>query len=244
MSTTANIITVEGGNFSIMPNELLNDSQISLTAKGLYIFMRGKPAGWNFTIRSMAKQLKEGETALKSAMKELKTHGWMTYSKHSDGTGAYHLYWSALAVDEPKAEKPHVDFPKKGKSTRISKTEPVVRNIGSNPHSPPEGECVGAEKQDSKTKRATAQQVADAYNEILGSKLPKCAVLNDKRKRAIKRFLDDLKTPTVKAVRAYLNRFAKVARPFHFGENDRHWRADFDYVIKADTVIKVREESL
>lgn len=116
------------------------------------------------------------------------------------------------------------------------------------PPNPPKGECAQAENQDSKPEpkeqRATAQQVADAYNEILGGKLPKCVAINDKRKRAIKRFLDNLKNPTEKAVRAYLRRFLKVARPFHFGENDRHWRADFDYVIKGDTVIKVREESL
>lgn len=106
---------------------------------------------------------------------------------------------------------------------------------------PPEGD---GESESSTDKRATAKQVSDAYNEILGGKLPKCVALNEKRKRAIKRFLDSLKSPTEKSVNAYLRRFLKVARPFHFGENDRGWRADFDYVIKSDTVIKVREESL
>lgn len=106
---------------------------------------------------------------------------------------------------------------------------------------PPEGD---GESESSADKRATAKQVSDAYNEILGGKLPKCVALNEKRKRAIKRFLDSLKSPTEKSVNAYLRRFLKVARPFHFGENDRGWRADFDYVIKSDTVIKVREESL
>lgn len=111
----------------------------------------------------------------------------------------------------------------------------------SEPPLPPEGD---GESESSTDKRATANQVSDAYNEILGGKLPKCVALNEKRKRAIKRFLDSLKSPTEKSVNAYLRRFLKVARPFHFGENDRGWRADFDYVIKSDTVIKVREESL
>lgn len=138
----SNTITTEGGNFSSMPNDLLNDSDISLTAKGLYIFMRGKPPAWNFTIRSMAKQLKEGETAISNALNELKKHGWISYTKRSDGKGVYHLFWIAQVMDEPsnpkqgnpvkadpKPENPNQGFPKKGKPQRISKTEPVVRLI-------------------------------------------------------------------------------------------------------------------
>ena len=138
----SNTITAEGGNFSSMPNDLLNDSDISLSAKGLYIFMRGKPPAWNFTIRSMAKQLKEGEAAISRALNELKQTGWMSYTKRSDGKGVYHLFWVAQILVEPtdpkpenhvkadpKPENPNQGFPKKGKPQRISKTEPVVRLI-------------------------------------------------------------------------------------------------------------------
>lgn len=136
----SNTITMEGGNFSTIPNELLNDEKISLTAKGLYVFMRGKPSGWNFTIRSMAKQLKEGETAIGSALNELKKFGWMLYSKKSDGKGVYHLFWSVQAQQsqavEPKPEYPNqgnpsLGNPMKGKPQRISKKEPIVRSIDS-----------------------------------------------------------------------------------------------------------------
>lgn len=128
-----NAITKERKNFAIIPNGLLNDNSVSLAAKGIYAFMESKPSTWNFTIRSMAKQLKEGESAIRSALNDLRKSNWVTYEKHSDGRGTYHLIWEK---EEPKLENPHlgdrkpsVDNPMMGNPTRISKKEPIVRNI-------------------------------------------------------------------------------------------------------------------
>ena len=130
----SNTITHEDGNFSTIPNQLLNDSSVSLTAKGLYVFMRGKPPLWNFTIRSMAKQLKEGETAIGSALNELKDSGWISYTKHSNGKGVYHLFWSANSnIDNPNQGNPNQGNPMKGKPQRISNKEPVVKQIAKEP---------------------------------------------------------------------------------------------------------------
>ncbi len=130
----SNTITHEQGNFSTIPNELLNDQSISLAAKGLYVFMRGKPPLWNFTIRSMAKQLKEGETAIGSALNELKDSGWISYKKHSNGKGVYHLFWSADSnAENPNQENPNQGNPMKGKPQRISNKEPVVKKIAKEP---------------------------------------------------------------------------------------------------------------
>lgn len=130
----SNTITHETGNFSTIPNELLNDASVSLTAKGLYVFMRGKPPAWNFTIRSMAKQLKEGETAIGNALNELKECSWISYTKHSDGKGVYHLFWSAKPeAKNPNQENPNQGYPMMGKPQRISKKEPIVKHINKEP---------------------------------------------------------------------------------------------------------------
>ena len=88
------------------------------------------------------------------------------------------------------------------------------------------------------------QAFADAYNAILGDKLPACAVMNDKRKRALKKLLTMLKAPTVECFSAYLNAFANTARPFYFGDNDRGWRASFDFVLRQDTLTATKEGSI
>ena len=138
----SNTITKDRKSFAQIPNDLLNNLSISLAAKGLYSFMESKPSSWNFTIRSMAKQLKEGETAITTALNELKKFGWLSYAKHSDGKGVYHLFWTAQPIatsnpdadnpvlDKPEPEKPNQGFPMKGKPQRISNKEPVVKKIG------------------------------------------------------------------------------------------------------------------
>ncbi len=120
---------------------------------------------------------------------------------------------------------------------RISQSfEPVNES----PPNPQEGDDAGAPDK-SKIKY---QDVADAYNEILGDRLPKVQELNDKRKRQIKRLLGELHEPTLDAVKAYLETFADTAGPFYFGDNNRGWRAGFDYLLRSEVLVKTREGSL
>jgi hypothetical protein len=86
--------------------------------------------------------------------------------------------------------------------------------------------------------------VLSAYNTTLGDRLPQAEALNDKRRRAIKRLLTELKEPTVEAVENYFAAFAERAPKFYFGENDRGWRASFDYLLRSDTLLKTREKAL
>lgn len=123
-------------NFTTVPNELLNCMNVTLSAKGLYAFMFSKPDGWNFTIRSMTKQLKEGAAAISSSLDCLKEYGWLAYQKHRDGTGTYFLNWEPFehirAVNqntenqnqiEPKLGNPNMGIPNMGKPKRISNTD-------------------------------------------------------------------------------------------------------------------------
>ncbi len=142
-------------------------------------------------------------------------------------------------------------FPKTGKasSPKQGYTKDTIQKTKSKTPLPPVGEQpadAGLPNDDLTKKSITIdyQGVADAYNQALGDKLPTCKALNDKRKRAIKKLLAELSEPTVEAAARYFTAFGRKARPFHFGENDRSWRADFDYVIKTDTLLKTREGAL
>lgn len=103
--------------YTQISNDLLNDQRITLKAKGLYCFMFSKPDDWNFTIKSMAKQLKDGAEAVSSGLKELKKSGWLRYYKKSDGTGVYMLnsepkpdFQDKVETNalEPKPENPYL----------------------------------------------------------------------------------------------------------------------------------------
>ncbi len=120
-----------------------------------------------------------------------------------------------------------------------------INTINTNTPQPPEGECVGQEEKPvSKKNPIDYQAVLSAYNTTLGDRLPQAEALNDKRRRAIKRLLTELKEPTVEAVENYFAAFAERAPKFYFGENDRGWRASFDYLLRSDTLLKTREKAL
>jgi len=58
------------GKFTIVPNEIFKKG-LSLKAIGLYVYLNSKPEDWNFTYKGISSQLKEGEKAIRGAVKEL-----------------------------------------------------------------------------------------------------------------------------------------------------------------------------
>lgn len=99
----------------------------------------------------------------------------------------------------------------------------------------------------SKQPEVNYQSIADLYNqanEQTGSRLPMVSTLNDRRKRAIKKFLAAIKQPTLACAEKYFEVFFDDLKPHHLGENDRGWRATFDFAIRDDIVLRVREGAL
>ena len=100
---------------------------------------------------------------------------------------------------------------------------------------------------------APVQQVLQTYNEVLGGRLPKAQMLNDKRKRVIaQRWREMLNsqdpsgkvrfTDTASGLAWFGKFFAKVAmNPHWLGENDRGWRADLDWILKPDNFLRILE---
>lgn len=86
------------------------------------------------------------------------------------------------------------------------------------------------------TPQVDYQQVIDLYNASCGT-MPKVTKLTDKRKRSIKACIAQGYT-----VEDLGNAFQKAAQtPFLTGENERSWRANFDFIIKPDNLLKILE---
>ena len=86
--------------------------------------------------------------------------------------------------------------------------------------------------------------IIDAYNDAVEDKLPKVVKMTTARKNAVKKLLKELDAPTFQNLANYFYDFAEKANRFYFGENDRGWRADFDYIVKTTTYLKFIEGSL
>jgi len=110
------------GNFGVAPNELLNDSSISLKAKGLYVYMQSKPDDWVFSLERIASQNKDARDSVRSTINELAEAGYLTKEKmFKDSKGTFSQY----KINERPLENPTLENPMVGKSN-VGKSNPLV----------------------------------------------------------------------------------------------------------------------
>ncbi|MGP1572964.1 DNA replication protein [Aggregatibacter segnis] len=148
------------------------------------------------------------------------------------------------AFDELMAE-----FGEQGKADFVIDQENTNTRLNTNTPLTPQGEDSpnGKSKNNHIAEKIDYQAIADAWNQVnenSGGQLPFVEKINNDRKRDIKKFLGELSKPTLECVRNYFEAFFAAAKPHHFGENDRGWRANFDFAIKPKQVLRVREGAL
>ena len=98
-------------NFTSIHNKLINDSRISLKAKGIMLYMLSKPENWKYNPKEIAKNSKDGLDSVYSGIKELIETGYISRTRHSDGTVDYFVF-------EDVEENDIVDFSKKENPNR------------------------------------------------------------------------------------------------------------------------------
>lgn len=73
--------TEKNKNYTVMGNYHLRDKELSLKAKGLLSIMLSLPDGWNFSIQGLTTLSSDGETAIRSTLKELEQKGYLKRNK-------------------------------------------------------------------------------------------------------------------------------------------------------------------
>ena len=69
-------------NYTTMSNYHFKEKEMSLKAKGLLSVMLSLPDNWDYTISGLVSICKENETAIKSALNELKKFGYLQIIKN------------------------------------------------------------------------------------------------------------------------------------------------------------------
>lgn len=103
-------------NFTMIPNWLINNQNVSLKAKGLFIFLASKPNNFNFSAEGLSKLNKEGITSIKSCLKELENIGLLTRKKIKDNNNRF-IGIEYILTDNPPNGKSDGGKPTDGKST-------------------------------------------------------------------------------------------------------------------------------
>ncbi len=104
-------------NFGVVPNDLLNNKDLTFKAKGVYAYIQSKPASWDFSAERISLQTKEGITAIRMALIELEKAGYLirTQSRNNKGHLVYSYQLSScpleLLEEIPTSDYPTLDFP-------------------------------------------------------------------------------------------------------------------------------------
>lgn len=64
-------------DFTQVPNFIINDKNVSLKAKGFYLYMVSKPDNWEFSLSGMESQLKENRKVILGIIDELSACGYI-----------------------------------------------------------------------------------------------------------------------------------------------------------------------
>jgi hypothetical protein len=70
------VTRIKNANYTTISNVFLRDKELSLKAKGLLATILSLPENWDFSIKGICATIKEGTTAVYSAIDELKERGY------------------------------------------------------------------------------------------------------------------------------------------------------------------------
>jgi hypothetical protein len=107
-------------NYVVLQKEVLEDSNLSLKAKGLWAYCMAKPDDWSFHLIQLATVLKEGITAIRSTIKELIENGYCKRIQSKTSNGRFDSY--DYEILEIKEILPQSGFPNAAKASVVNPT--------------------------------------------------------------------------------------------------------------------------
>lgn len=96
-------------NYTCISNDVFK-SDLSLKARGMLCTMLSLPDNWEFSENGLQAILKDGQTSIRSAIKELESAGFLSRTRERDENGRMgRCVW--IVCDYPRFENPSLDTP-------------------------------------------------------------------------------------------------------------------------------------
>lgn len=97
-------------NYTVMANHHLNNTALSLKAKGLMSLMLSLPDSWDYTTKGLAMICKDGVDSIRATVQELEQHGYVRRKRIHNKKG--HLTVTEYTILEvPGIVPPEPAFP-------------------------------------------------------------------------------------------------------------------------------------
>ncbi len=110
--------------FGAVPNDLLNDPDISFKAKGLYAFLNSKPDNWDFSVEGIASQVKDGVDSVRTGIHELEKSGYLKRVKYQNEKGFWEVDY--VLFEGPANEESYLGKSEAGKPPKQYKKEEEI----------------------------------------------------------------------------------------------------------------------
>ena len=132
--------------YTVLQNDLIRDSRLSLKTKGLFAVIASLPPNWKYSVQGLCTVAHVGRDAVKSALKELEQAGYLRREQQHDNSGKFAscAYILKDCSDSPLTEKPSTVEPP---TVKPSAENPQLINkdiskerISNTPYSPPQGD--------------------------------------------------------------------------------------------------------
>lgn len=135
-------------NYTTVDNGYLRDCELSLRACGLLTRMLSLPDNWTYSVTGLAKICKDGEDAIRSALRELEKAGYLVRRRFRGENGKlagmeYVIYEQSVLVN-PTQENPQEDYEEQGmpgqgearqhntkiRKTKMNNNDPINQDVG------------------------------------------------------------------------------------------------------------------
>jgi hypothetical protein len=165
--------------FGAVPNELLNNPDISFKAKGLYAYLNSKPDNWDFSVEGISAQVKEGIDSVRGGIHELEKTGYLKRIKHQNEKGFweidYMLFENPTEGESSLGKSEEGKHPKQYKKEYTNKEYTNNNNTGDDSNSSPTNQVKDNPDEIKKgaaaapaAKKASVQEVKEALKEKMG----------------------------------------------------------------------------
>jgi predicted transcriptional regulator len=186
------IRVVKDKNYTTINNTIFKDRKISCKSKGVFATIMSLPDNWDFSISGLSSILKEGKSAIYSAIEELENNGYVQRKRVRNKEGkisgtSYKFFETPINTDlNPHPENPYVDNPDMDNQPQLNTN--IINNLNNkNTHSGLSDTPIDSVVSKDKNQSIDFDGLLKLFNAITNKKF---RVIN---KKARKQFLEIIK---------------------------------------------------
>lgn len=124
----AAVRTVKNKDYSIVHNGFINNKNLSFKAKGLLLYFLSKPDKWEFYIKEIAKNSKDGVESINSGIKELEDNGYIHKNFKRNKKGKLSGGYDFTVYEEPQPKQENAEPVKNLSSNLPIRENPALIN--------------------------------------------------------------------------------------------------------------------